>query len=81
MHWHHSSKMILLRHELAVLKFYLEVYLMTMKSEASKTTDKKDMKGFVQQRKCGFITCIHCINERCSTSKCDMFEREYIQEG
>lgn len=54
---------------------------MTMKSEASKTTDKKDMKGFVQQRKCGFITCIHCINERCSTSKCDMFEREYIQEG
>ena len=38
--------MIILRHELAVLKFYLEVYLMTMKSEASKTTDKKEMKDF-----------------------------------
>lgn len=54
---------------------------MTMQNKVSKTTDKKEIKGFASQRKCGFITCIHCINERCTTNKCDMFEREYIQEG
>ena len=61
--------------------FIMEVHIMTMQNKVGKTTDKKEIKGFASQRKCGFITCIHCINERCTTNKCDMFEREYIQEG
>lgn len=42
---------------------------------------KEQQGAFYNQRKCGYITCIHCINERCTSDKCDMFEREYVQEG
>ncbi len=54
---------------------------MTMQTTVGKTTDKKEIKAFALQRKCRFITCIHCINERCTANKCDMYENDYIQEG
>ncbi|MCT4565191.1 MAG: hypothetical protein N4A68_12880 [Maledivibacter sp.] len=32
------------------------------------------------KRKCGMITCIHCIGNNCTTDKCDFYERIYRQE-
>jgi len=31
-------------------------------------------------RKCGTITCIHCICDKCTVDKCDFYERAYRQE-
>jgi hypothetical protein len=33
-----------------------------------------------QNKKCGMITCIHCICNTCTIEKCDFYERYYIQE-
>jgi len=39
--------------------------------------DKKEKK---EKRKCGMITCIHCISNTCSLDKCEFYERIYKQE-
>lgn len=31
-------------------------------------------------RKCGMVTCIHCICNSCTIDKCDFYERLYRQE-
>lgn len=31
-------------------------------------------------RTCGASTCIHCLNNACTLSECDMFERDLAQE-
>ncbi|WP_432409530.1 hypothetical protein [Wukongibacter sp. M2B1] len=32
------------------------------------------------KRKCGMVTCIHCICNNCTVDKCDFYERAYKQE-
>lgn len=57
-----------------------EVHL-KMKKNSVKVMITKENGSFSEKRKCGVITCIHCINDRCTSNKCDMFENQYIQEG
>lgn len=30
---------------------------------------------FKNMKKCGVLTCIHCIGGRCTNGECDVFER------
>lgn len=32
------------------------------------------------RKKCGTVTCIHCICNVCTADKCDFYERTYRQE-
>lgn len=34
----------------------------------------------ITRRKCGTVTCIHCICNVCTAEKCDFYERTYRQE-
>ncbi len=40
----------------------------------------KDTKEKSTVKKCGMITCIHCIGDRCDLENCDFYERVYCQE-
>lgn len=32
------------------------------------------------KKKCGMVTCIHCICNKCTVDKCDFYERIFRQE-
>lgn len=42
---------------------------------ATLTVNKESMKF------CGVITCINCVNQSCTTDKCDLYEESFSQEG
>ena len=43
---------------------------------AKKTVDKKKMEN----KKCGAITCIHNVNNKCNLNYCDFCERYFNNE-
>ena len=43
---------------------------------AKKTVDKKKMEN----KKCGAITCIHNINNKCNLNYCDFCERYFDKQ-
>ncbi|KXZ40194.1 hypothetical protein SAMN05661008_00253 [Alkalithermobacter thermoalcaliphilus JW-YL-7 = DSM 7308] len=36
---------------------------------------------FFEGRKCGVVSCIHCVGGICFKEKCEMYEKTLIQEG
>lgn len=44
--------------------------------------DEKKIKNISKRivKECGYITCLHNINNTCSQSKCEIFERTLLQE-
>ncbi|OPJ56524.1 hypothetical protein [Alkalithermobacter paradoxus] len=53
--------------------------LMREKMDLNNVTDIEKIS--LQGRKCGVVSCIHCIGGICFKEKCEMYEKTLIQEG
>lgn len=58
---------------------------MLMKKKNDKVAENKSINGNNSfktfQKKCGVISCMHCLNGKCQNDFCDFYERRFIQEG
>ncbi|WP_156456479.1 hypothetical protein [Abyssisolibacter fermentans] len=51
-----------------------------LKENTKKNSGDVNKKNRYNFRKCGSITCIHNMGEKCNLEICDMYERTLMQE-